>query len=314
LEPAPETRLDDEAPQGRVARTRQRMAALQARRDAVAARAEAERSNHASLDAVYEMVDRDNEFAGGIIAGALAYRLFIWLLPLALVLVAGLGFAAGAASESPQKAAKSLGLAGLVSNSVGSAANGTARWYALLIGIPILLWATRSVLRTLIGLHRIIWADVRASAPKPTLLAAAKLLLILIGCFAIAAAGSTIRANSVGVGVLATLVIALPYAGLWLLATVSLPHRGSSWQGLVPGALLFGLGVEILNVVAAYILAPYAIAKQGTYGALGTAAVLLLGLFFLSRIVVVAAVLNATLWERRARLASAAVDLPARPV
>jgi uncharacterized BrkB/YihY/UPF0761 family membrane protein len=39
-------------------------------------------------------------------------------------------------------------------------------------------------------------------------------------------------------------------------------------------------------------------AKQGTYGALGTAAVLLLGLFFFSRLIVGAAELNATLWER----------------
>ena len=37
------------------------------------------------------MADRDADVGGGIIAGALAYRLFIWLLPFALVLVAGLG-------------------------------------------------------------------------------------------------------------------------------------------------------------------------------------------------------------------------------
>ena len=36
-------------------------------------------------------------------AGALAYRLFIWLLPLALVTVAGLGFAAEANSETPEE-------------------------------------------------------------------------------------------------------------------------------------------------------------------------------------------------------------------
>ena len=56
------------------------------------------------------MVDRDGEVGGGIIAGALAYRLFIWLLPLTLVAVAGLGIAADASSESPGRAAGSLGL------------------------------------------------------------------------------------------------------------------------------------------------------------------------------------------------------------
>jgi hypothetical protein len=50
------------------------------------------------------------------------YRLFIWLLPFALVAVAGLGLAADAESESPQDAAESLGLEGLVSNSIANAA------------------------------------------------------------------------------------------------------------------------------------------------------------------------------------------------
>jgi hypothetical protein len=99
---APKDQPGEALPLGRVERTRQRVAMLQARRDAVAARAQAERSNHATLDAVYEMVDRDAEFAGGIIAGALAYRLFIWLLPLGLVFVAGLGIAADAASSDPK--------------------------------------------------------------------------------------------------------------------------------------------------------------------------------------------------------------------
>jgi uncharacterized BrkB/YihY/UPF0761 family membrane protein len=309
VEPVPENRSEEPPPLTRVERTRQRLAALQSRRDAVAARAQAERSNHASLDAVYEMVDRDGEFAGGIIAGALAYRLFIWLLPLGLVFVAGLGIASDAASSDPKTEAKSLGIAGLVSNSVAGAAEGHGRWYALLIGIPLLLVATRSVLRVLIGIHRIIWGDVRDSVPKPTLVAATKLLVIFVGCFAVAGAGTTARAHAPGFGLLITLVIALPYAGFWLLATTGLPHRGSSWTALLPGAVLFGICIEVLNILAAYVLGPYAIAKQGTYGALGTAAVLLLALFFFSRVIVVAALVNATLWERRLR-GSGSVEAP----
>jgi uncharacterized BrkB/YihY/UPF0761 family membrane protein len=46
---------------------------------------------------------------------------------------------------------------------------------------------------------------------------------------------------------------------------------------------------------------PLALNKQGTYGALGIAAALLLAFFFLGRLIVGSAVVNATLWERRAR-------------
>jgi uncharacterized BrkB/YihY/UPF0761 family membrane protein len=276
-------------------------AAIQARRAAVEERAQRERGRHSSVDAIFEMVDRDTEFGGGIIAGALAFRFFIWLLPFGLVLVGGLGITAGAASDSPQDTAGKLGLAGLVSNSVSSAADGTAHWYALLVGVPVLVYATRSVLRVLIGSHRILWGDARAAAPRPTILASLKLLALLLSMFVVSGLASTLRAWSPGPGVLATLIGILPFGAIWLVISLHLPHRGSSWRALVPGAILFAFGLEVIQVGAAYLLAPYAIAKQGTYGALGLAAALLLALFFISRLVVGAAIVNATLWERQAR-------------
>src|SRR5689334_13401654 len=107
---SPEQQVNPETTDpSRLERTRLRTAALQARAKWIAERAEAERENHGSLDAAFEVVDRDTEVGGGIIAGALAYRLFIWLLPLALVLVSGLGIASSASSSSPQSTAKSLG-------------------------------------------------------------------------------------------------------------------------------------------------------------------------------------------------------------
>ncbi len=273
---------------------------LRARGERLAERAKTERQLHKSVDATFEMVDRDVELGGGIIAGALAYRLFIWLLPLALVLVAGLGFAADAAEETPEQAAEDLGLGGLVSNSIAGAARGSGRWYALLIGIPVLVYATRGVLRVLIGAHRLLWTDVRIRAPRPTLLATIRLLVLLLSFELAAVLASAIRAWSPGVGVLATLLAIVPFAGVWLLISLRLPHRDAPWTALVPGALLFGLGVQVLNIFTAYVLTPWALSKQGTYGALGLAAALLLSLFLISRLVVAAAVLNATLWERRA--------------
>jgi membrane protein len=93
------------------------------------------------------------------------------------------------------------------------------------------------------------------------------------------------------------------YAGLWLLVSVRLPHHGTHWTALIPGALVFGVGIELLQVVIAYFITPYAIAKQGTYGALGVAAALLVTLFMISRLIVGAAVVNATLSERGAHTA-----------
>jgi membrane protein len=267
----------------------------------MAERAEAERSNHGSLDAAFDVAERDSEVGAGIIAGALAYRLFIWLLPFGLVLVAGLGIAAGASSESPQAAAKSVGLAGLVSNSIASAAKGSARWYALAVGIPVLLYTTRSLLRALIVAHRLAWTDLRAAAPKPTVRATVRLLVLLSGYFVLTGLASTARHSSFPAGLLVSLILLVPYGGLWLLVSVRLPHREADWRALLPGALVFGVGGELIQVVAAYFIAPWSLSKQGTYGALGIAAALLFALYVVGRLMVGTAVLNATLWDRKLR-------------
>jgi uncharacterized BrkB/YihY/UPF0761 family membrane protein len=274
---------------------------MRARAGQLNTRAHAERERHGSVDAIFDMVDRDSEVGGGIMGGALAYRLFIWILPLTFVAIAGLGFASEAASRSPQSAARSMGLAGLVSSSVASAANSSARWYALLIGIPLLVYTTRSLLRTLIVVHRLVWADSRVAVPKPTLRSTLLLLLALIGYFVVSALTTAARHDSLAGGLLLTLVDPALYAALWLLISSKLPHRDATWRELLPGAVLFGLGIEVLHVVTAYVIAPQAVSKQGTYGSLGIAAALLLGLYLISRLVVATAVVNATLAGRRAR-------------
>jgi uncharacterized BrkB/YihY/UPF0761 family membrane protein len=303
VEPSEPEPAKDPPTDTRLARGRQWATALELRRDHLAKRAEAERRLHPSVDAVYEMVDRDAEVGGGIIACALAYRLFIWLLPLALVVVAGLGIAADASSGSPEEAAASLGFEGLVTSSIANAAESPNRWYALLIGIPILVWATRSLLRALVGAHRLVWRDVRAAAAKPTIVRSLEFLAILLGFSLVSAIAGAARAWSTAPGVVVTVLAIVPYAGLWLLLSLRLPHRDAPWQALIPGAFLYGVGTELIHAVIAYAITPWALAKQGTYGALGLAAALLVSLFLISRLIVGSAVVNATLWERAERRA-----------
>ena len=299
-QPSPDEEHADE-PLTHRERARARTAAVQARAVQIQERAQAERKRHGSLDAAFDIADRDAEVGGNIIAGALAYRFFIWLLPATLVFVGGLGVASSTANESPRKAADSLGLAGLVSNSVASAAKSSDRWYALLIGIPLLLWATRSVLRALVVSHRLVWGEVRESVSKVKAKHVLRFLLLILLLFVFTAFASEVRSRTPGPGLVVTLVLLVPYGLLWLAISLQLPHRAATWTALVPGALAFAVGAEVLNAVTAYYLVPEAESKQSTYGALGLAAALLLGLFMFSRLMVGSAVVNATLWERRSR-------------
>jgi uncharacterized BrkB/YihY/UPF0761 family membrane protein len=282
-------------------RARQRQESIQARMERLSERAQEERGRRGWVDAIFEVVDRDGEVAGGIIAGALAYRLFIWLLPFGLVFVGGLGVIADAVSDSPKGIATELGVGGIVSSSLDSASKSHSPWYALIVGLPILLYATRSVLRVLIGTHRLAWGEAQGARPKPTFLDGAKLLAVFIAYFVLAGFSAWARAHSPTAGLVATIVVIVGFTGLWLWTSTRLPHRESGWVDLVPGAIAVGIGVGLLQVVAAYLLGPYALQKQGTYGALGLAAAVLLGLWVLGRLLVGGAEINATLWERKRR-------------
>ena len=292
---------ETEQQRSRRERARQRQEAIQARMQRLSERAQEERGRRGWVDATFEVIDRDSEVAGGIIAGALAYRLFIWLLPFGLVFVGGLGVVADAVGDSPKHVGSKLGVGGIVSHSLQSASNSHSPWYALIVGVPILLYATRSVLRVLIGTHRLAWGDVRDARPKPTFLDAAKLLGVMIAYFVLAGTAAWARTYSHVLGLVATLVVIVGFTGLWLWASTQLPHGEAGWVDLLPGALAVGIGVGIGQVLSAYLLGPYALEKQGTYGALGLAAALLLGLWALGRVLIGGAEINATLWERKRR-------------
>jgi hypothetical protein len=92
--------------------------------------------------------------------------------------------------------------------------------------------------------------------------------------------------------------VLVPYAALWLAISVLLPHGSAPWYRLIPGAVFLGIGTQLLHLVTVYYLAHKIESASELYGGLGVAATLLLGLYLVSRLIVGAAVLNATLWDR----------------
>jgi membrane protein len=78
-----------------------------------------------------------------------------------------------------------------------------------------------------------------------------------------------------------------------------LPRRAERWQELLPGALLVALGSQAVSVAVVFYFAPRIGRYSELYGALGTAAVLLVWLYVVARLITGGAFLNATLWERR---------------
>jgi uncharacterized BrkB/YihY/UPF0761 family membrane protein len=250
---------------------------------------------HPSLSAGFAVVRRDTAVGGTLVAGALAFRLFIWLLPCCLLLTAVLGLTA-----APDELGRNLGMSPLTASMLGQVAAQTrsSRYVTVVVSVVLLCWVGLSLGRALDHVHDRVWGGRLDRHPRPTLARAARysgaLLLVVVGNLA----GPVLVAATGG----SPAVISLPSLVFYgVTGVVVLSGRWPPpWRSAWPGALLLALGIEVLHL-AAVVLLPRALAHSlELYGALGIAASLLLWLAFLARLLVLGQVLNAVLAGRRA--------------
>src|SRR5205085_10366290 len=112
-------------------------------------RIDSARADHPSVDLGFSLVERDSAIGGGLLAGALAYRLFVLLLPTALLFVSGLGLYADTVDKSPARVAKDAGLHGLIASQVASTASSSTRWIVFIVMIPAVPYALAQLYRAL---------------------------------------------------------------------------------------------------------------------------------------------------------------------
>jgi uncharacterized BrkB/YihY/UPF0761 family membrane protein len=256
------------------------------------------RERSAALDATFETIERDSHIGGGMLAGALSYRLFLFVLPLAFFIVSGLGLLASAVGIEPDVISNSVGLAGVVTKQVAGTSKGSSSWWVALSSFFVLVYATRVLLRAVAIVHSLAWERSAASV---------KVRRRSLGVFAAALIGQLVLVSGVGAvnhqtaigGIITLVAFVFALAGLWLIVSLEVPHSNACWTDLIPGSLFYAIGFTGLLIFNILILGHLIQSKTSTYGALGTAATLLLAFFIFGRVIVGAAVLNATLYERR---------------
>lgn len=256
---------------------------------------------------------RDRAIAGGVLAAALAYRVFTWILPLALLLVAGLGLYSSSAGDSSEESLGEVGLTGVVAGSVAAAADDVGLLAQIAIAAVagvVFLQQSLMLLRTLRAVSSFAWGlpVQRMSRPAASTLTFLALILAMVVVPSVLAIGSDLF------GVLALLAVpaSLLAIPVWHLVVSAflLPNAAGDWRDLVPGALLCGVGVTLLEIIAGLLLAPWLSGQEETYGVLGAAAGLLLGFFILGRLLVAAACLSAVLARDRVRPVSGRATPP----
>ncbi len=286
----------DPAVTGRLASARAR--ALRTREQAER-RVDDLRTRNELVDAALEAGDIDRRRAGSLLAGGIAFRVFLWLLPAALFAAGVTGLFRFTGSSQPDRVARTLGLGASVATIVRQATKQSQKGPAVLlaIGLILMLYMSMSLVRALRVAFVLAWEE--PFVRRPHLLRDGAIVSVGLLVALASQTGIAYLRHQVGLAsVLLSLASVAIAVGLWLGVSLLLPHAQAHWRALLPGAVMFAIGVGLMHFATVYYFAPK-LAKEGSlYGSLGTAAVLLLWLFILSRIAVASAFLNATLWRR----------------
>jgi membrane protein len=273
------------------------MAALVQRADELTATA---RRRVPGADAAFHAFHRELAYGGGLLAGGLAYRLFLWLLPIGLVGAQILGFWLDTGEEGVEDAAKEFGIgaAAIASAERAVETSQSNRIFLLLTGLVLLAWFSLGFVRALQLAYSLAWGLPRQRVRKP--LYAVLFFNGLVLALALTGAGLAWVREALGLfGLLGVLATVAFQAAVGVLVMWLLPRRAERWQELVPGAVLVAVGAQLVNVAVVFYFAPKIGRSTELYGVLGTAAVLLVWLYVLARLITSGAFLNATLWERR---------------
>jgi uncharacterized BrkB/YihY/UPF0761 family membrane protein len=247
---------------------------------------------------VVRVVRRDLEVGGALLTGALAFRLFIWLLPCCLLVAAVLGFTASG-GRSPAELAREMGASPLTSSVLGQlgAQAERGRYLTALIALGLMCVAGLALGRVLDGIHARVWQTPVDRGLRPALGRAvrytAALLGIIVGNLAAPLVGTAIGQPEVVI----VLTSLLCYVGFGtVVLSVAWPPR---WRQTLPGAVVVAVGIEGLHLVAVLYLPGKLVRASQLYGTLGVAAALLVWLALMARLVVLGLVLNAVLAESR---------------
>jgi len=245
----------------------------------------------------WKVYRRDQEIAGTVLAAALAYRIFIWLLPLALVLVAGLGLV----SINSAAVASDLGLSGFVAESVTQASSATgvvARLAILISGTIVFFYESYALLRTLRAISAFSWRIPVRPMKRPFHTVALFVMLGIITMAVISLGNRAAQALPFPASALLSLVVLLIIPLFYLLiASLMLPNRAPNLMALVPGAVLIYASYTVTHLVATLVVMPWIAHKQAAYGVLGISAGVLFLLFVFGRVLAIACMLNAVLLD-----------------
>lgn len=263
------------------------------------------------LDAVLTVQDRVSAVGGGPLASSITLAGFLSLFPLLLVAIATLGWMSSGDADLAANIVDDLGFEGEAADQVTEtiAAAERSRQATSVVGLLGLLWAGLGVTGALQAAMNAIW-QVSGRGPTAKLFGVAWLVgagalfltSMALGPVMTVFPGPAV-VPTVAVGVLLNVLLFL-----WMftaLTNVHVPRRAH-----LPGAIVGGIGLEILKLISSFYVPRTVENSSGLWGSLGVVFATLAWLALSARLVVYAAALNVTRYERANGTVTVELDVP----
>ena len=268
-----------------------------------------ERHRHrAPVDVALRLHERDRSSAGTVVGSAVAFRLFLFFVPLLLFVVGLAGFLGGAIDGGDIEQA---GLSGGLATQMRAALSqpDTTRWIAVGVGLVGMASTGRALSKTMVSASCLAWqlpvvakASVKLTGAIVGLVAGVGLVSIIVNRVR-SELGLAITGMSFGVALLA-------YAVAWVLVMAVLPRPTRDPAVVVPGAIVLAATLVGMQAVSQLYLPGRFSHASEVYGAIGTAVVVLGWFFILGRAIVLSMALNAVVLERFGSISDALFALP----
>ena len=299
--------MEDEAPVTGIDRLigrHRRLAASQARLDELLDRHRGRPVVQVSL----MLHDRDREMAGSVVSSALAFRLFLFVVPLLVFAVGIAGFLGDLVDEADVGEA---GIGGTLAAQIDSALSqpNSTRWLAVLGGLLGVILAGRTLSKVLVAASCLAWRlPVRPKASVRAVVTIIGLVLALVVAIALV---NNIRQDHgiavAGISLAAGFVVQVVF---WTVMSLVLPRTTSDPGAVLPGAVLVATTLTALQAVSTLILPERLARASQVYGAIGASLVTLGWLFIMSRVMVLSLAVNAVIHERFGGVSQFVFSLP----
>jgi membrane protein len=254
---------------------------------------------------------RVGDVGGGPLSSSIALAGFLSLFPLLLLGISVVGFVASGETDFADRVVESLGLTGRAAQEVVGVIDKAeqSRRAASVVGFVGLLWGGLGIVGTLEQALDATWqVKGRGLTTKLVglgwLVGAGALFLVSMSLGPVVAElPGPATVPTVVLGVVLNIVLFL-----WMFRTLT--NAPLPWSAHLPGAIVGGVGLELLKLIGS-VYVPRAVASASAlYGSLGTVFAILAWLALAGRLVLYAAAYNVVRWEAEHGTVTVGIEVP----